>query len=279
MRFSRKSIYTAAAAVVGLGSGLVSSQADAGLIYDLRLAGGGTSVPVPVAGQTYTLELWGQVTGADTSGSNERLKHNYVTVASSGGNALAGVTWAPGTVQFDPETGDPLDSALYGKFAGAGSRQGASTDVNSDGVADWGSGASNLTDTNYMLARSDAVPGQNRVGLTIGTDYNALNAPAGTEFKIAVWKLTMPGSIGAGSTTFRAVQPAALVNGGTGAEYATYVLDGAATTTSVNPANVGNTYTTDGGVTFGVGGVVPEPASLGLLGAAAVGLFGRRRTK
>jgi hypothetical protein len=279
MRFSRKSIYTAAAAAVGLGSGLLPSQADAGLIYDLRLADGSHTVASPLPNTTYTLELWGQVTGADTSGSNDRLKHNYVTVASSGGTALAGVTWAPGTTQPDPETGDPVASALYGKFGGAGTRSGASTSVTSDGVADWGSSASNLTDTNYMLARTDTNPGQNRVGLTAGVDYNNIASPAGTEFKIAVWKITTPGVIGAGQTTFRAVQPTALVNGGTGADYATYVLDGAATTTAVNPANAGNTYTAGGGVTFGVGGVVPEPASLGLLGAAAVGLFGRRRTK
>ena len=59
------------------------------------------------------------------------------------------------------------------------------------------------------------------------------------------------------------------------ATYANALVDN--TQFNITTANAQGTYTGSTGVTVSAAGPIPEPASIGLLGAAAVGLLGRRR--
>jgi hypothetical protein len=293
MRFSRKSLKAVATAVsVGIGLLGASSAAQAGLVYDLRLSDGSHSVAAPVPGQTYTLELWGQIRGANTSGVDERFTFGYLTVMSSqtGGGKFTGSVLDMGTtnkVGVD-DNGDPIigPSVPHGFFGGNPSaRNGAPSDLNGDGVGDWGSTADDLVNTSYVLARTEVGTGSGRGGTkpdgtpqTNGPDWRPLTGAGGigTELKIAAWKITIPTTVNAaGSTNFNLVQPAATRNGGTAANYSTYYQDNVLTNVD-NPSAASAAFGPNQGVTFGVA-AIPEPATIGLLGAAAIGLLGRRR--
>jgi len=233
--------------------GLAAQSADAGLVYDLRSSDGSHALPVTPG--TYTLDLWAQVSGTDASISNETHTFDYVTILStqSGGGAI---------------TSGGLTGSLGSGFDEAGSRPGAGADLNGDGIIDWGSTSTNGANTNYMLARTGIVGG--RVGG--GTVGQA--AGTGWEFKIASFSLNV-GGVGTGTTTFKIVQPNAKASVGA-FTYASSNVDG--TTFNVSTSNQQGAYTGSSGTTVTpAGGVVPEPASIGLLGAAAVGLLGRRR--
>jgi hypothetical protein len=65
------------------------------------------------------------------------------------------------------------------------------------------------------------------------------------------------------------------VNGGTGAVYTTFYPDD--TLTNIDSSNAATVYNGSIGFTLSNANVVPEPATLGLLGTAVIGLLGRRR--
>jgi len=228
------------------------SQANAGLIYDLRFSDGSHSV-APVAGQTYTLQLWGRVSGTNAMITDEGLNSGYVNIVStqSGGGAItaggltAGVRVAP--------------------FAGAGSRDGSPADLNADGILDWGSTSTAIANTNYMFTRTDTVGGE-LAGGTIGQSFNG-----GWEFKLASFTVTA-NAVGTGTTTFNIVKPNA--TSFVAVIYAVSKIDGS--TVNVTSSNQQGAYAASTGATL-VTGIIPEPASVGLLGTATLGLLGRRR--
>jgi hypothetical protein len=207
-----------------------------------------------MAGQTYQLDLWARVSGTNGTVTDEGLSNSYVTVLSgqSGGAAItaggvtSGAAVAPWTV----------------------GRNGSGADLNSDGIGDWGSTGTATNNTNYMFARTPTVGGENAGGAQ-GQAYSG-----GWEFKIATFDVSA-GAVGvSGETTFNVVKPPATSTGGVGTTtYATAKVDNTTyNVTSTNAVALG-VYSGSTGVTF----VVPEPASIGLLGVAAVGLLGRRR--
>jgi len=244
--------------------GMAAQSASAGLVYDLRLGGTNSTDSnahtLPSAPGTYTLDLWAKVSGTDASVANEAHQFDYVTILStqSGGGAITagGLTAGVRAPGFD-ETG---------------SRDGSGSDLNGDGIIDWGStanAAGSSANTNYMLART-AVGGGRVGGGTVGQAVGSA-----WEFKIATFTLNI-GATGPGTTAFNIVQSNAKNTVGA-TTWAASTVDGSAFNVSSSNnqgAYAGSTGTT---VTPAAGGVVPEPASIGLLGAAAVGLLGRRR--
>jgi hypothetical protein len=203
----------------------------------------------------FTVELWARVGGTNATQTDEGLTFSYAQIGSTqtaGGGivsgGLVGGTLAPG-------------------FNEAGSRDGGPNDWNSDGVTDWGTTATAAANTNYMLARNATVGGVFGGG-TLGQAADAQT----WEFKLATFTLNASavGPYG-GSTTFKVVQPNAKNVVGA-ITYANGRVDSLAF--SITSSNVGTAYSGSPGLTLEA---IPEPSALGLMGAAAIGLIGRRR--
>jgi hypothetical protein len=252
MRLSRTSIQNAVAGVA-LGSGLLASAtAQAGLVYDLRFADGSHTKTLSGTG-TVAVDLWVKVSGTNGTQTDEGLTSSYVTILStqvSGGGALVAGGLTGGTVQNG--------------FNEAGSRNGSAAELNGDAIIDWGATVTAGANTNYMLARNATVGGVNSGG-TLGGAVDAIT----WEFKIASFTVDAA-ALGTGRTDFNIVQPNAKNTVGA-FTYSTAKVDN--TTFNVSSSNTQGAFAGSLGVTL----LVPEPASIGLLGAAAVGLLGRRR--
>jgi hypothetical protein len=307
MSFSRKSLLAATGAVA-LGTAAI---AQAGLVYELRVltAPAGTTAGstdpahqrVAVAG-TYQLGLFAKVTGANADNLYDGYQFGYFAVTSSetgsgafGGTNTSGISSASrfaGSAYTAPDASGPVTIAA---FNGSGSRNGAGSDLNGDGARDWGSNATDLTDTNYMLARSAATTFADMYldNPFVDADFDGLPDPGrdgsaepgagtviagGREYRLANFNITVTAgdlATGGGTTTFKVIKPNATQNGGTGAVYTTFYPDD--TLTNVDGSNAASVYNASIGFTLTNANVVPEPATLGLLGTAVIGLLGRRR--
>jgi hypothetical protein len=115
-------------------------------------------------------------------------------------------------------------------FNEAGSRAGGSTQINADGIADWGTTATAAANTFYMLARNATVGGAS-AGATLGAAVDAIT----WEFKLATFTIDV-GGVGTGSTSFNIIQPNAKATVGA-QTYATAKIDNATfNVTSTAPA-------------------------------------------
>ena len=249
MRLSRTSIQKAVAGVA-VGSGLIATgAASAGIVFDLRFSDG-NHTKVAAAGADYTLDVWARVSGTNATATDEKLAFSYVNIVStqSSGGAITAGGFTTG--------------ARVAPFAGGGSRDGGPADLNADGVIDWGSTSTLPANTNYMFARTDTVGGE--VGGTTGSSGGGLT----WEWKVASFTVHVAATDG-GQTAFNMVKPAA--TSFTGVTYAGGSVDN--TAFNVTNTNLQGAYAGSTGVLF----LVPEPGSLGLLGAAAIGLIGRRK--
>jgi hypothetical protein len=141
---------------------------------------------------------------------------------------------------------------------------GGSTQINATASRNWGTTATAAANTFYMLARN--ADGRRsfcwrhaRRGR--GRDH--------WEFKLATFTIDV-GGVGTGSTSFNIIQPNAKAT--VGAQ--TYATRRSTTRPSTSPALLRHHLHGQHGRHLRRD---PEPASIGLLGAAAVGLLGRRR--
>ena len=257
MRLSRRGIQAAAAVAAVVSAG----PARAAISYDLRWADGqgaydgGHSV-FPSLG-AHALELWVRVSGTDGSNTNEAHSFDYITILSAGAGGQNVLGAGSGLVAGAPGSG----------FADSGSRSGSGSDLNGDGVNDWGSTSTNASNTNYMIVRSAIVGG--RVGG--GTTGQAVDANT-WEFKIADFTVDV-NSYGPGAVTqFVVAQHEARFTSGA-FTYATSVVDGL--NFSITSSNTQSAYSLSQGATM----LVPEPGALALFGAATVGLLARRRKR
>jgi len=271
MRLSRTSIQQAVAGVA-LGTGLIASNAFAGVVYDLRYAAAGQPAGSGLAGDgthslgavpgTYHLELWARVSGTNATNSDEGLTNIYTAIASSqsSGGAVTTAAMANGVVSA------PFDATGL-------ARNGAPNNISSDGIGDWGGTSSNLNDTNYMWSRTGTSGGEIGGG-TIGLP----DGVTGWQFKVATFDIVVGAVGGTGVTSFNPVKPNATFTGSTivNATYVVCKVDGSTVNiTSANAASSG-TYSGSQGVSLVP---VPEPTALGLLGVGAVGLISRKRRK
>jgi hypothetical protein len=279
-RISKYGPVLTAAVMAGLGA----SQALASLTVDLRVTttiGGGTvvnnkTVTGVVPGATVIMQIWAQLTG-------------------SAGNQTAGIaqcmqSFGGSYLSTGALLGNIQTLILNAPWGAQSSSAGFQQDLDGDGDLDVGSN-NNGDAANFFSARSGSLLGPKSTNATGDPLAGFTSQPiaGGTEYLLGVIRFTVGQ---AGSTTtvnFRGR------NDHTGAVWAENAdensstfdtdFDGVADKTAYSYSG-GQTLAPDTGV-FGPGlgvtftgtggGTVPEPASLGLIGAAGLGLLARRR--
>jgi len=257
MRLSRTSISKAVASVA-LGTGLVATgAANAGVVYDLRFADN-SHTQVAVAGQSYTLQLWARVSGTNGNVSDEGIQSIIGSIVSTQGSGGALATGGITSVTLNPSFTSSSGTTVL-------STAGTSNNITADGIVDWGGTSTSTADAGYIVPRAGGI-------ITGGGSEGVLVNANTWEFQLATLTVNV-GSVGAGSTTFTSVKPNA-TGPGIAATYIVARVDNVGyNVASNNATRIADTYGNSTGVTF----IVPEPASLGLAGVAAVGLLGRRR--
>src|SRR5688572_12751511 len=252
MRLSRRSLQ-AASACAAVTASAASSALAVPFIYDLRWSDGSDIREVAL---TQTLDLWVRLEGTNGINTDEALANSYITVRTTQENLGA----------IGSGGGGITSAIIAAGFNEAGSRPGASNELNGDGVLDWGASVTTASNTNYMLVRNATVGGA-AAGGTLGQQVNANT----WEFKIASFTVEafFGGPFG-GKTHFNVVQPEAKNTVGDIFTYASARIDGS--TFNIARTDTRGAFANSSGATL----VIPEPASA-LLGAAAVGLLARRR--
>lgn len=285
-RLSKYAPLLAGAAMAGLGA----SSALAALTIDLRvtaISGAGstgavispnnkTVTPGPAGNVTVTMAVWAQVTG-----TNPNAPDDFQSATGSFLSAFGGIK---GNLSLSSTNIPTL-------FQGTSFSTGLVTDLDGDGDTDLGSNVNNDAD-NFFRARSAKMvgPQSNFDGSSPGLQTNTITN--GTEYKIATIRFVQ--SVGAGvASNFTDVnfRPWSVAEGavwGEDQEEVPVVDDGGTTDDTSDDTTVGYTYangnvlnpalgTFQAGPAVHIGGGVPEPTSLGLLGVAGLGLLARRR--
>jgi hypothetical protein len=313
-RISKSSGKLLAAAVASVGfAGLTTQHADASLLVDLRATSvnqvtvgstaaiSGDQKTVTVSpGDTITFNVVMRVTGTNgvvLTGNFDNTNPATDTRNDDSIQALVGAFNSVGAlkVNFSPDNQGLGNTG--GAWSASGASQGANQDFDSDGDLDLG--ATGTDPTNMWAVRSGSVA----VIPTV-----AKRTPTNPQTRFGV---TVSGSTGA-SAAFAAGED---IGGGNSGITDTRILDSNTAEALVgelsmivgtNPANIGTTLvnfvprangeagslwfedgsttgrnSTNGSFNLGapvnVQNIVPEPATLGLLGIASLGLLARRR--
>jgi hypothetical protein len=238
-----------------------SSNADAALTIDLRLANGEKSVPDAQAGQKIMADVWATVTGTSTDLANSYGLSSVNGSIVSNGPVLINIAGKQGDVAA--YKGGVKTTALA-PFAKSGEQPGMERDLDGDGDIDLGSPNQNDA-TGFFNVRAD--PQEYFGGSPAG-----IAAPGGNgvAWKIGRVELTVaPGTeAGTSSVIWTPRRNAA----GAIAPEAGLWYDDEVTLS----AKDGSTGTIVSGAPLTVT-VVPEPGVIGTLAIGAIGLLARRR--
>ncbi|HEX8523744.1 MAG TPA: autotransporter-associated beta strand repeat-containing protein [Tepidisphaeraceae bacterium] len=184
-----------------------ATPALAEISFDLRLPDGSHTLNATPG--AYQIELWAQLTGADTSHTNEQLSSTYGNVTSMqiGGGAMT----FGGLSQGAPAA--PFNNQTF-------SRNGSAADLNADGITDWGSSSTSISNTNYMFARGTGP-------IDAGGAYGRAVDAQTWEFKVATYTLNVNAASGTaeGETHLYASRPSG-VSTSVPIIYVVYRIDG-----------------------------------------------------
>lgn len=234
-------VLAAAAAAAGL-AGFGATKADASLIIDVRATGSSDSGATVSSKSVSGLQVGDVVSFgvfAQISGTNGINDETVATVAGSFSSGSGGLL-------------GNLSSLIVAPFNQLGYQNGAQSDFDSDGDLDIGS--LGTASANKFVGRANPAA----TGSPI--DSNTSEVQVGT--------LTFTVTGGSGSATVSFIPRTNLTA-------AAWNEDGVATVKNLSTG----TYAAGAPVAISAGGSVPEPASIGLLGLASVGLLARRRDK
>ena len=227
MKRNGRIIRKAVAGVVLCGGLAGASAALAGpFAYDVRFTDGTNTKTISTAG-VYQVDVWVRVTGTNSNLQDDGLSHGYLNLRSSQTNGGAMVGAGDGLANpnldlFDPPLGTgtrpfPFDAGF--------TRDGSGSDLNADGVEDWGSNSTQIIDTGYMLwgtAGSTEWGG----GRMRGGSHGVGQAQgAGWEWKVGSFNVNVSVT-GMGATRFSVVEPVGRLTTGLTSFLAGYV-DGA----------------------------------------------------
>lgn len=230
---------TCVLAAVAAGLAATAGSADAALTVGLRGVGGGNSVQATSVGQAITLELFATVTGTDANPANESLTSLFGSLVSNPGGVVGNFsTFTPGP--------------LFEQF-----QPGVVRDINGRPGLDLGA-ANGGTGTDFLQARSGAPETSTSSG--VQSLSNGIGVVVGT----VTFTVT---EIGSGGATTLDFVPRLNATGGPVATAAVFAEDGVTKGPTSGTFVASSTPFT----------VVPEPATLGVLGMAGLALLGRRR--
>jgi len=278
-RFSKIAPVFAGAVAAGLGA----TNALAALTMDLRVTAvtGSTGATISIdrktvtAGTsgnvTVTMAVWAQVTGNGPGADDVQL------VSGSFLSSLGGML------------GNLAVTNIPTLFQALSSSNGLNQDLDGDGDLDVGNN-NNFDADNFFRARSGKMVGtqSNFDGSSPGLTFNSITN--GTEYRVALLRFTQTSGAGDGSKStdvnFRGWNVAEGAVWGEDQEENAVTDTDSGETTSYNYENGTVLNPALGVLTGGVavhiqatggGGITPEPASLGLLGVAGLGLLSRRK--
>lgn len=250
------------AGVVALGA-MAPAVASASLLVDLRFADG-TRQKIATPG-TYTVDVWAQVRGTNTSSADDGLltfEGSLQSIQAAGGGAIIPAAGGTSGILSGPQ-------ALSANFTNANpnGKPGTTQNLTTDNINDWGalSGASAL-----KFSSSD---GSTFIQSSNASVFSLLGdgaANAGVEIKVGSFVVTIGeldvSSVVGAETRFNFVKGTSSVPTASNRRE-----DGAgATANATFLASVSGTNS----VSFVT---VPEPTTAGLLGLGALGALVRRR--
>jgi hypothetical protein len=267
-------------------SAIAASEARASFTYDLRFAPSSEGISadgrtvtlvdsagVKVSQTSYTLQLWGRITG-DTIFNNDAWNKGFVSVGSAAAGAGQALT-SGGITNAAYNTANFPDNA----------RLGAGQDFTGDSISDWGSNTStNSTQGTKWLAWANvtvnASPGNGFIpdSQNPTTTSHAYAGDPTNSWEVLICSFTVDASHVAAQgdsaldTVFNEVAvPAGVKVTSTSTQTGLIVYqDGSAA--AVSTGSIGP------GAKFEVAGV-PEPASLGVLALGGLSLLARRGRK
>jgi plastocyanin len=296
-RFSQRTsgkLIAAAVASVGL-AGLATSQSDASLLVDIRatsLNGGSVADPKNVnvnAGDTVTFNVVVRISGTNATqltGNFDGANPATDTRNDDSFQSLVGAFNSVGGVKANFQGGANSDQGngnAAGVFNGSGFQNGNAIDFDSDGDLDLGQVGTDPTNMWVVRAASPQLPTISKgtaTGTRLGTSSGSTFAQ---DFGGGNTGVTGAAVIDATTGEMLVGELTAIVTGGTGNSAVNFVVraNGEAAglwfedgiSTGKNPTN---SPFADGAP---VNLFIPEPASIGLMGLASLGLLARRRNR